>query len=530
MHDGSSAIVVDPSRRIQQIIDIAKDNRISIEAVFETHVHNDYITGGYALARKLGIPYYISAHEEVHFTHERISSEQTVSIGTLQITALASPGHTPHHLSYLVEQRDTTAMLFSGGSLLYGAVGRPDLISAEATPALAKAQYQTAQFFLDRLKPSTILYPTHGFGSFCAAAETEHIAFSTIKQQMKTNQAYTAKDEASFVDNLLSKLDDHPSYYTYMAPANLKGPSDPALGEPTVLTKETVTSAIHTGAVIIDMRSGRAYAAEHMPGTYNIELCNDLATYVGWLLAWEAPLILVASTAREVNVAKEQLSLIGRELVAGQMRPKELLKVALRTTHYPIRSFNDLTKAITKKSTLVLDVRRKSEWQKGHIPNAKHIPLHELNNRLDEIANDKEIWVHCASGFRASIAASIMSGHGKRVVLIDDSYMNVVKAGLVPVEKKKFVSDIMSGQAQLLDVRDKTEWVTEHAKDAIHIPIGRLLDGDIGALDENRTVYVYCSLGERSDMAEDYLSGQGFDAINIGGLSNWLQAGGKIEN
>jgi hydroxyacylglutathione hydrolase len=526
VYDGSSTIVFDPSRRTQQIIDAAKKHSLSIAAVFETHIHNDYVTGGYALASKLGIPYYVSANEKADFKHEKIIPNQTVKVGTLNVTALASPGHTPHHLSYLVEQVDATAMLFSGGSLLYGSVGRPDLISAGATPTLAKAQYQTAQFFAERLAPSTILYPTHGFGSFCAATETEHIAVSTLKQQMKSNQAYTAKDEASFVDNLLSKLDDHPSYYAYMAPANLEGPSQYQLGKPSILTKEAVQRAMHSGAAIIDLRSRRAYAAEHMPGSYNIELSSDLATYVGWLLAWAAPLILVAPTAKEVSVAQEQLSLIGRELITGQMRPSELP----RTASYPVRNFSDLAKVVAQSNVLLLDVRRHSEWQKGHIPGAKHIPLHMLRDRLSEIADDKEIWVHCASGFRASIAASIMSGYGKSVVLLDDNFVNVVKSGLMPVKKQKFVGDIASGRAQLLDVRDESDWEVEHAKNAIHIPLGRLLDGDTKPLDEDSIVYVYCSLGERSDVAADYLNGQGFNTINVGGLSDWIQAGGKIEH
>jgi phage shock protein E len=153
-----------------------------------------------------------------------------------------------------------------------------------------------------------------------------------------------------------------------------------------------------------------------------------------------------------------------------------------------------------------------------------------LRDRLSEIADDKEIWVHCASGFRASIAASIMSGYGKSVVLLDDNFVNVVKSGLMPVKKQKFVGDIASGRAQLLDVRDESDWEVEHAKNAIHIPLGRLLDGDTKPLDEDSIVYVYCSLGERSDVAADYLNGQGFNTINVGGLSDWIQAGGKIEH
>jgi hydroxyacylglutathione hydrolase len=529
IHDGTVAIVVDPSRRTQQITDIAKAASVSIAAVFETHIHNDYVTGGYTLSRKLNIPYYVSAHDHVHFEREKIDHEQTVTVGKLSVTALASPGHTSHHLSYLVEQTAAPAALFSGGSLLYGAVGRTDLVSAEDTLPLARAQYQTARFFVDRLQPSTVLYPTHGFGSFCAATDTENVALSTIAQQLKSNQVYTAKDESSFVEELVSGLDAYPAYYAYMASANLKGPLSPSLDAPAQLTKEAVMQAMHTGAAIIDMRSRTAYAAKHTLGTYNIELSDDLATYVGWLIEWDAPLILVASSAREVAQAQEQLSLIGRDVIAGKIQPAELLKDPTELGLYPVRSFVDLAAALPTGNVLVLDVRRKLEWQKGHIPKAVHIPLHELRTRLTELSGDREIWIHCASGFRASIAASILSGAGNKVVLINDNYTNVRKAGLLPIHKQKFVDDIAKNQAQLLDVRDNSEWKDEHAKGATHIPLGQLLDGDTASLIIEKPVYVYCEMGERSGMAASFLNGQGFSATNIGGLTDWVQAGGTIE-
>lgn len=428
VHDGKIALVVDPSRRTQEFIDKATEQGVKIAAVFETHIHNDYVTGGYALAKRLGVPYYVSAKENVGFGREEIKPEQTVKIGAMHVTALASPGHTFHHLSYLVEQPDETPSLFSGGSLLYGAVGRPDLVSEESTKPLAKAQYQTAQFFVTRLTPETGLYPTHGFGSFCAATETESVDVSTIAEQLKTNHAYKSKDQDSFVEELIAGLDAYPSYYAYMGPSNLKGPLEPDLANPAELTKEAVMHALHEGAAIVDMRSRKAYAAEHMAGTYNIELGNTLATYVGWLIAWEAPLILVAESTEEVKVAREQLSLIGREIVAGQVRPADLLKGLDKPASYPVRSFADLAK---QHDAHVLDVRRNTEWRGGRLKGARHIPLHELSQRLDEVPQDTDVWVHCGSGFRSSIAASILSNGGKKPVLIDDNFSRAETAGLI---------------------------------------------------------------------------------------------------
>lgn len=525
VHDGKTAIVIDPSRRTKQILDIANDAHVTIKAIFETHIHNDYITGGFMLASELKVPYYVSAHDQVAFAHDPIEPEQTAELGRLRITAIAAPGHTYHHLGYLVTtDADEIPALFSGGSLLYGAVGRTDLVSTADTFPLAKAQYQTAQFFRDRFDPRTNLYPTHGFGSFCAAADTEHIAISTLQQQVATNAVYSAKDEADYITSMLAGLDDYPAYYAYMAPANLHGPRNPNLEPPAKLTKAAVLSAIHSGVAVVDMRSRTAYAAKHLSGTYNVELEDSLATYVGWLIAWDTPLILVAESKESVHTAQEQLSLIGREVTGGQISPSQLL--ANETATYPTRTFVDLANALPDDQLAIIDVRRKSEWQKRHIPEAVHIQLHELSSRLQEMDANKTLWIYCSTGFRASIAASIADGQGRQVILIDDNFSNALSAGLIPIEEKQFVHDVRSGKAQLVDIRDAAEWQTEHAEGALHVPLGQLLEGDTSMLDAETPIYVYCDTGDRSGMAENFLCGMGFDALNIGGLSDWVQGGG----
>lgn len=527
VHDGAAAIVIDPSRRTKQIIDIAKKENVTIRAVFETHVHNDYVTGGLALAQQLKIPYYVSAHDEVSFSREPIEPDQLVIVGKLLITALAAPGHTYHHLGYLVTSEPELPAFFSGGSLLYGAVGRTDLVSDADTRPLAKAQYQTAQYFRDRLDPATKLYPTHGFGSFCAAAQTDEVSVSTLKQQIATNNVYNAKDENSFIDELIAGLDDYPAYYTYMAAANLQGPAAPHLNPPAQLTKASVMSALHSGVAVVDMRTRTAYAEKHVTGTYNVELSKDLATYVGWLIEWDTPLILVAGSEKDVTTAQEQLSLIGREVTGGQIGAPELLT---DTASYPVQNFADLQLAQTKGDLTILDVRRNSEFEKRQIPNALHIPLHELQHRLPELDTDKPIWVHCSNGFRASIAASVLSSKQIDVILINDDFSRATKAGLIPIEQKPFVDEVASGSAQLVDVRDDEEWQAGHAKGALHMPLGQILESDTDALDMHKPIYLYCDTGDRSGMAENFLSSMGYNAVNIGGITDWIQAGGSTES
>ena len=170
--------MIDPSRRTDQIKKLAANANLTIKGIFETHIHKDYITGGFILSKELNVPYYISALEPVQFKAYKIKAQDIITIGQLKITAIASPGHTYSHLSYLIEFDSAVPVLFSGGSLLYGSVGRPDLISAKDTPILAKAQYATAKNYRAKLNHATLLYPTHGFGSFCSSGSTELLSLS----------------------------------------------------------------------------------------------------------------------------------------------------------------------------------------------------------------------------------------------------------------------------------------------------------------------------------------------------------------
>lgn len=430
VHDGQVAVVIDACRRYRELLATVVEQQVEIAAVFETHIHNDYVTGGYALAQELGVPYYVAAADKLAFTHRPIAPDETVTVGELRITALAAPGHTFHHTSYLVEHDDAAPALFSGGSLLYGAVGRPDLVSSKATIPLAEAQYRTAEHYKRRLSPDTLVYPTHGFGSFCAATETDSRDISTLADELQHNHVYVSANQPAFVKELLAGLDAYPAYYAYMAPANLQGPLSPDLAPPARLAPEELQRALHDGAAVIDMRQRRAYAANHLPGTYNIELGDSLATYVGWLVAWQAPLILIAESAEAVAAAQEQLSLIGREQLAGQAEAAKLLSG--QAASYAVRRFSDLAAAGVVP---VLDVRRHGEWRQGHIKGALSIPLHELQSRLAEVPAG-EVWVHCAGGFRAAIAASILQNAYLQPVLIDDNFSAAGAAGLTIIKEE----------------------------------------------------------------------------------------------
>ena len=239
VHDGEVAFVVDPQRDIDRVLDLLDEHGVQLTDVFETHIHNDYVTGGLALARHTGATYHVNSADEVRFERTPIRDTQTVEIGSrMRLTALATPGHTFTHLSFALTDADSSATggldhavaVFSGGSLLYGATGRPDLLGGEHTDALVRHQHASAHRLADLLPDQAGVFPTHGFGSFCSATQSE-ATDSTIGQERKVNPVLT-QDEETYVRELLDGLGAWPAYYVHMAPANVAGPSEPDLSPP----------------------------------------------------------------------------------------------------------------------------------------------------------------------------------------------------------------------------------------------------------------------------------------------------------
>ena len=223
--------MVDPQRDIDRVLDLAADEDVRISHVFETHIHNDYVTGGLALAERTGAAYFVNAADEVAYDRTPISDNQDVPVGTsMVVRALATPGHTFSHLSYALTAGGEPVAVFTGGSLLYGATGRPDLLGQEHTHDLVHAQYASAHRLAAELPDATEVFPTHGFGSFCSATQSD-ATDSTIGAEKHNNPALTA-DEETYVAELLAGLDAYPAYYVHMAPANTAGPTAPDLSLP----------------------------------------------------------------------------------------------------------------------------------------------------------------------------------------------------------------------------------------------------------------------------------------------------------
>ncbi|GGC13781.1 MBL fold metallo-hydrolase [Cellulomonas carbonis] len=431
VHDGRVAFVVDPQRDIDRVLRLAEDAGVRITHVFETHIHNDYVTGGYALAQHTGAAYLVNADDDVSFDRTPVRDGDVVEVSpTLRVRALHTPGHTFTHLSYVLEGEDPA--VFSGGSLLFGSTGRPDLLGEAHTHELVRHQYGSARRLAAELSDDTQVMPTHGFGSFCAATSAGgDTTASTIGRERRVNPVMS-QDEEDYVAATLAGLDAYPAYYVHMGPANAAGPTAADLSEPARADKDELRRRLEAGEWLVDLRNRTAFAAGHVPGTFNFGSDGQFATYLGWLIPWGTPVTLLGESPEQVADAQRELTRIGidRPAAAATGRPAEWTDQPLGTL--PRATFADLAQVRHHRTVTVLDVRRASEWRDGHLEGAVHIPLHDLVTRMDDVP-DGEVWIHCASGYRASIAASLVGATGRLVVAVDDSFDRSAAAAGLPV-------------------------------------------------------------------------------------------------
>jgi len=434
-HDGEVAVVIDPQRDIDRVLDVATEAGVRITHVLETHIHNDYVTGGLALANATGAAYLVNGADDVGFERIPISDGEVVEISpSMRLRVIATPGHTFTHLSYALDARPTVGAgwepvgAFTGGSLLFGATGRPDLLGHDHTHDLVHHQFASAHRLADDLPDHVPVLPTHGFGSFCSAGSTGDTTASTIGSEKRSNPALT-QDEEAWVTETLAGLDGHPAYYAHMAPTNSAGPDAPDLTAPEAADRATLADRIAAREWVVDLRTRTAFAAGHVTGTLNFGLDGQFSTYLGWLIPWGTPLTLLGESAEQVAEAQRELVRIGIDHLAGAATgtPDQWTDAPLGT--FERATFADLAQVRHHRRVCVLDVRRTSEFDATHIDDATHIPLHDLLARLTEVPTG-EVWVHCAGGYRASIAASVLAAHGVPVVAVDDSFDNVMSSGL----------------------------------------------------------------------------------------------------
>lgn len=454
-----NAAVVDPRRDIDVYLQATNQTGARITHVLETHIHNDYITGSRELAAHTGATIVASALDPLYYPFTPVREGDRFSVGQLTFQALATPGHTPAHTSYLLSesQAKQPAALFSGGSLLVAGAGRTDLVGDDMTLILTRQQYQSLQRLLTTLPGHVQVYPTHGAGSFCLSTSSKDTARSTtIAQELQVNPAALAKNEEDFVERQLAGYAPYPTYYNYMGPINRAGPRLlGVLPTPPALSPQEVDARLRRGIPLIDARPREAFAHAHIPGSLNMALESSFATYIGWLLPFNTPLMLLIEDEAGRREAVVQLMRIGYEQIEGYMDGGIALwkATALPTSRLDTIDIETLYKRLLRnESFLVLDVRRTEEWDMGHIPGSMHIHIAELSQRMDELPTNLPIMVICHTGYRAGIAASMIAATGRETIAVRGGMGDWLKGGL------PFASCISDSRRKTRPLEDNTHF------------------------------------------------------------------------
>lgn len=419
---GDEAAVVDPQRDVRRFLAAAERRSARIRFAIETHVHNDYVSGALELRAATGAEVLGPSRGGYAFPFTAMDDGSQVELGDVRLRAVPTPGHTFEHTAYeLLQDGDVPTALFTGGSLIVGSAGRTDLLGAEATLELTRAQYGTMRR-LAELPDEVHVLPTHGAGSFCATTRPDVDRASTIGAERRHNPALRAPDEDAFVREQLEGLLAYPAYYAEMAPINRAGPR--VLGDIPILEPLSVErfGALSSGATVVDARAGAAFASSHVPGSLNIPLDESFASYVGWLLPIRERIVLIApqGEAERIEIAT-QLYRIGYDNgVDGFLRGGlETWRAAGRPVEsYGTASIDDFATAAQQGTAIALDVRQRREWDEGHVEGSRQAFVGELAGRLDELDRDRDVIVACASGFRASIAASLLARRGRHVAVV----------------------------------------------------------------------------------------------------------------
>jgi hydroxyacylglutathione hydrolase len=417
---GDSAVVIDPQRDVARFTDVLDERGLTLTHVLETHMHNDYISGGRDLANARGAILVLPAASGAAFAFEpAFHNEVLDGRGGMTIRPLHTPGHTPEHTSYVLLVDGEEEAVFTGGSLLVGAAGRSDLLGFQYARQLSRLQFGSLQR-LGNLPDRTGVFPTHGEGSFCTASGAGRTT-STIAQEKAENPLYRFEDAESFADDQLSGLVPYPRYYAHMGPTNKQDPTAVDIGSPAELSAAEAEAEIEAGASVLDGRRRKAFAAAHVPGSIGIELGDSFAPWAGWLLDYNAPLVLVLDADSDSKEAATELARIGFTNVLGVLRGIDPWISGGRTTaSFTTATHSDLREAMLEGPDVqILDVRDPKEWEHGHIDGSIHRYLPDIGSGLPEgIDTSRPVWVICRTGNRASIAGGLLEKIGVEPVVV----------------------------------------------------------------------------------------------------------------
>lgn len=409
--------VVDPRPDVGIYIETARRFGMAITHVFETHIHADFLSGARELVDRLGGQAKLCVSTEggadYGFDHEAVRDGDEFAFGKMRMTARFTPGHTPEHMSYMLYDGDkkTPWGVLSGDAFFVDSVGRPDLLGEDETEDLTKKLFCTVRDVFMALPDDVILYPCHGAGSACGPDIGDRMS-STIGYERRFNSYATIKDLQEFKDKVLGDAPPVPTHYPRMKKVNAKGP-EVLRNLPRIppLSVEDFARLAADGAQVLDVRDMMAFGSGHVRGSLNIGAQPELSVWAGWLLDLERPIHLVTGADSEVDEVlrllwRTSFTDFGGYLAGGIGAWREAGKPLAQI---PQISVHDLREA---EGITPLDVRKPDEWDAGHIPGATHAFLGELRDKMDELDKSKPYATYCASGFRASIASSLLARAG----------------------------------------------------------------------------------------------------------------------
>lgn len=405
------AAVVDPKRDVDDYIHEAEAAGLKIVAILNSHPHADFVSGFIELAQKTGAKIYSSHLAPVTYDHIPSKDGDKIRVGDLDVEIWETPGHSPDSLSFIVHEMGEPVSIYTGDLLFVGDVGRPDLRDADEDPSdLANKLYDSLFNKVLTLPDNVKIFPAHGEGSLCGRAISSS-PFSLIGQEKQANWAAQITDRKEFVKEMTSNLPDRPSYFSFDVEINLKGaPLMASLPKLETVSERDLEKLQSEGAFVIDTRSPLLFGSGHFPGSINIGLGSPMfSTWVGFLIPPGKPLALVVDSAESVSNAQLELARIGYDSVIGFILADEINRLK-QTSQL---SVCDLKSSIESNTApYLLDVRTAGEWRSNHIDEAHHIPLPTLKDHLDDLPRDKSIAVICGSGYRSSIAVSILEASG----------------------------------------------------------------------------------------------------------------------
>lgn len=445
---GGQAVVVDPKRDVDTYLDYAAADGLRITHILETHIHADYCSGALELAGRTGAELWLSGHDkgedfQYQFPHHGFRDGEELKFGNVRMVAMHTPGHTPEHLSFLVHdaQRDDYPMaLLSGDFVFVGSLGRPDLLGEAAKQRLAGQLYDSVHKRLEKLPDGVEIHPAHGAGSMCGSGMSERPQ-STLGYERACNFFFREQGREKFIESILKTVPPFPDYYRRMKKVNSAGPR--VLGEipggEALSVADFRAGIADKDAVVIDLRRPEAFGGAHIPGAFSVGAGTNLSTWASWVVPYDRPIFLVGDDSTDYDEARRALVRVGLDEARGYLRGgmPAWIEAGGEQAHVPQISVEELSERM-KQGAFLLDVRTVNEWTAGHVADAIHLMGGDLPRRTAELPADRAVHIICGSGYRSSVASSVLRRAGFR------DLVNVV-GGMTAWNQRKLPT--VSGQA-----------------------------------------------------------------------------------